>query len=245
MMTSWSWLKRGHGSKAGALMFLCMSCGPMAAQSLMFTPVPGGVALPDGTGVGYANAQVVTTMPVAVQDLRVRLIVDGGVGGMINGDVYATLAYQPSAGSPITAFAVLLNRPGRDVGAGNEDGYYDNGLNISLGTTGPDVHTYQTQTVPAVGGPLTGSWAADGRDVDPNDVVVGTSRTAGLDAFQGLNPNGVWTLYVEDTMPGGLARLTGWGLEWTPVPVPEPGAFGSILGGLSLGFGFWVRRRGT
>ena len=243
MMNTSKRLSIGTQWRAAGLALTIVCGGSSAAQSLLFSPAPGGVALPDGVGVGYANMQTITTLPTAVQELRVRLTVEGGVGGMINGDLYATLSYQVSAGAPITAYAVLLNRPGRDAGVGDADGYFDNGLNISLGATGPDVHTYQLQTVPGVGSPLTGRWAADGRDADPNDVVVGTPRTAGLDAFQGLNPNGVWTLYVEDTMPGGVARLTGWGLEWTPVAVPEPQALGCVVGILLMGSALCLRRR--
>lgn len=208
---------------------------------MMFDPGSGGISIPDGTGLGYVNIQTVTTLPTAVQALRVRLNLQPGAGGMVNGDIYATVSYQASAVAPITAYSVLVNRPGRDAGGGNEDGYYDNGLNVSLGATGDDIHTYQLQTLPAVGAGLTGNWAADGRDVDPFDVVTGTPRTSGLGSFQGLNPNGIWTLYVEDTMPGGLAKLVGWGLEWTPVP--EPAAYGWVVGTLLLGMAWRLRRR--
>jgi MYXO-CTERM domain-containing protein len=42
-------------------------------------------------------------------------------------------------------------------------------------------------------------------------------------------------------MPGGVTKLTQWGLEWTPVP--EPSAYGSVAGALLLGLAWRLRRR--
>lgn len=232
---------RMNAKLVGTATLACAGAWALHGGVIVFDLGSGGIPIPDGTGLGYANIQTVTTLPTAVQALRVRLNLQPGAGGMVNGDIYATVSYQASAVAPITAYSVLVNRPGRDAGGGNEDGYYDNGLNVSLGATGNDIHTYQLQTVPAVGAGLTGDWAADGRDADPFDVVTGTPRTSGLGSFQGLNPNGIWTLYVEDTMPGGLAKLMGWGLEWTPVP--EPAAYGWVAGALLLGMAWRLRCR--
>ena len=216
---------------------------PLAAQSVRFTPGgSGGQVLPDGIGTGYVDTRSVMTLPTSVQELRVRLTLEGTQGGMWNGDIYATVQYQATPTAPVTAYAVLLNRPGRDDASVDADvGYEDNGLDVSLGATGPDIHAYRLVTTPATGAGVTGKWSADGRDVDPFDVVNGTARTAGLGAFQTINPNGLWTLYVEDTMPGGVAKLTQWGLEWTPVP--EPAAYGSVAGVLLLGVAWRLRRR--
>jgi len=225
----------------GTASLACAGAWAMHGGVVMFGLGTGGISLPDGTGLGYANVQTVTTLPTAVSELRVILNLQPGAGGMVNGDIYATVSYQASAADPITAYSVLVNRPGRDAGSGNEDGYYDNGMDVSLGSTGDDIHTYQLKTVPAVGAGVTGNWAADGRDVDPFVVVTGTPRTAGLGSFQGLNPNGVWTLYVEDAMSGGLAKLMGWGLEWTPVP--EPTGYGCVAAGALLLVGALRMRR--
>jgi len=216
---------------------------PLSAQTLLFTPGgPGGQVLPDGTGTGYVDTRSVTTLPTSVQELRVRLTLEGTQGGMWNGDIYATVQYQATPSSPVSAYAVLLNRPGRDDASVDADaGYEDNGLDVSLGATGPDIHTYRLLTTPATGAGVTGNWSADGRDVDPFVVVNASLRTAGLAPFQGINPNGLWTLYVEDTTPGGVAKLKAWGLEWTPVP--EPMAYGSITAAALLGAACWLRRR--
>ena len=231
----------GTGSRATLVMACCL---PLAAQSLLFTTGgAGGQVLPDGTGTGYADTQTVTTLPGSVQELRVRLTLEGTQGGMWNGDIYATVQYQATPTATPTAYAVLLNRTGRDNASPDDDlGYEDNGFDVSFGATGPDIHTYRLVTTPTAGAGVTGNWSADGRDVEPFDVVFGSPRTAGLGAFQGINPNGVWTLYVEDTTSGGVAKLTQWGLEWTPVPVPEPAAYSGVAGVLLLGMAWRLRR---
>lgn len=206
-----------------------------------FDPGPGGVVIPDGTGVGYADVRTVASPFPAALDVKVHLQVQGSGGAMWNGDIFATLSYQATPTAPVTAYSVLLNRPGRDdAHLDHELGYEDNGFNISIGATGPDVHLYRTTTTPPVGAPLTGHWSADGRDVDPFDVVHATPRTAGMEGFHGINPNGVWTLYMEDSASGGRARLVRWGLEWTPVPEPGPTA---AWAGAALGGWAWLRLR--
>lgn len=235
----------GAGWRAAVALALAWSL-PLAAQTLLFTPGGvGGQVLPDGTGTGYVDTRTVTTLPASVQELRVRLTLEGTQGGMWNGDIYATVQYQATPTATPTAYAVLLNRTGRDTGSPDDDlGYEDNGFDVSFGATGPDIHTYRVVTTPPAGAGVTGNWSADGRDVDPFDVAIGSARTAGLGAFQGINPNGLWTLYVEDTTSGGVAKLARWGLEWTPVPVPEPEAFAAVAGALLMGVAWRLRRRG-
>ena len=236
--TKTTWMAAALGMAA------CAACSAQAGI-LMFN-LGSGITLPDDESGGVVNVQTTTGLPTSVQELRVRLQLEGvGAGGMWNGDIYATLTYQPTATADPTAYTVLLNRPGWD--ADHPDafpGYADNGMNVSLGVTGPDIHIYQTVQTPALGSALTGSWSADGRDEDPFLVTNGTGRTAGLGAFQGLNLNGVWTLYVEDTMAGAQGKLKGWGLEWTPVtPVPEPASLAGIAGLALLGWGCLRTRR--
>ena len=42
-------------------------------------------------------------------------------------------------------------------------------------------------------------------DIDPRDDLLGV--------FNGLNPNGDWTLFVDDASAGGLNTLVSWGLQ--------------------------------
>jgi hypothetical protein len=46
-----------------------------------------------------------------------------------------------------------------------------------------------------------------------------------LDSFNGLDPNGSWTLYIADVASGGgFGTLRSWGLEITAIPEPTPAA---------------------
>jgi len=143
---------------------------------------------------------------------------------MVNGDLYATLSHENAQGH-VDAFAVLLNRPGKRLD--NDEGYFDNGLSIDLvaAELAPDVHNYRlslggSHTMP-LGGPLTGTWSADGRLIDPEQVLDSDPKTAGLEAFTGIDPNsGRWVLFVADLLQGGEARLDQWSLSFTAVPEP-------------------------
>lgn len=71
---------------------------------------------------------------------------------------------------------------------------------------------------------------------------------AGLNVFDGQNPNGPWTLFAADLEGGSLGVLRSWGLQITPraVDVPEPAA-GLVTGFLLLtsagAFRWWTRNR--
>ena len=60
--------------------------------------------------------------------------------------------------------------------------------------------------------------SAEGREVDSFNLVNPFPRAAGPSAFQSLNPNGAWTLDVENTLSGGEARLVQWGLPFDSSP---------------------------
>jgi subtilisin-like proprotein convertase family protein len=55
-------------------------------------------------------------------------------------------------------------------------------------------------------------------------VLDTSARTAYLSNFNGLDPNGQWTLFIADLAAGDRATLVRWGLEIEPEranPVPE------------------------
>ncbi|MBC9034693.1 PEPxxWA-CTERM sorting domain-containing protein [Sphingomonas sp. JC676] len=64
--------------------------------------------------------------------------------------------------------------------------------------------------------------------------------------FSGFSANGLWTLYVDDVFPAdGGTVLDGWTLTFTTDGVggvPEPAAWGMMIGGFALA-GFALRRR--
>jgi hypothetical protein len=67
---------------------------------------------------------------------------------------------------------------------------------------------------------LIGEWGADGRLVDPDDVVDTDVQTAELDVFLNTEANGDWTLFVADLSSGGTAQVNNWSLSVEAVPEP-------------------------
>jgi len=185
-----------------------------------------GASIPDNNPSGLAVTATFSSSEIyQITDLEVSLNIAGG----FNGDYYAYLTH----GSGIS---VLLNRPGRDTGS--LYGYPDGGLDVMLDDEAGngDIHVYQS-TVNPDGGVLTGSWAPDARNVDPALVLTSSPRSAFLNSFDGLNPNGDWTLFIADLDPGSSGMIQDWGLNVTGVPEPSTGAL------LLVGAGLLLRRR--
>jgi subtilisin-like proprotein convertase family protein len=161
--------------------------------------------IPDNDANGLADTRTVATAIGALDDVNVTLVVSNGW----NGDLYAYLVHD-------SGFAVLLNRVGR-TGA-DPLGYDDAGMAVTFDDqTTNDVHLYRltlngSHAVP-LAGPLTNSWAPDARASDPATVLDTDSRTEFLSSFNGLNPNGPWTLFIADVSPVDTSHLVSWGLE--------------------------------
>lgn len=222
------------------VILLLTAFGPaLAAQGAVFTFNPGAL-VPEVPASGLALKETLSAAQIAgpITRLTVTLNLSGtGANGAYNGDLYAYLKHG-------TGFAVLLNRPGKT--ALNPWGYGDNGLTVTFDDTLalPDSHTYQVTLGGAPAGPLTGTWASDGRHVDPASVLDTDLRTAILGSFLGLEASGDWTLYLADLNGGATARLDSWALNLNaPGIIPEPGvwALASSLG--LLGFALWRRAR--
>jgi subtilisin-like proprotein convertase family protein len=154
--------------------------------------------VPDGNPVGVTEQFAVSGLSGSISDVQVQLDITGG----FNGDLYAYLV------SPTGQLSVLLNRVG--LSAGNPVGYGDAGFNITLdGQAANNIHYYQGGSYAILDGQLTGPWAADGRNIDPQSsgtVFDGTSPTLGLDIYDGVDGagvNGTWTLFVADLAAGG------------------------------------------
>jgi subtilisin-like proprotein convertase family protein len=183
----------------------------------------GGV-IPDGSLTGWSdtvNVSVPGTSLNQMTDVSVTLNLSGGW----NGDLYAYLVHN-------SGFAVLLNRVGR--GTGDAPGYGNAGMNVVLNDAGGvNIHSYGGAGVP------TGTYAPDGRNIDPLSLPAtfsATLPTALLSSFNGLNGNGSWTLFIADVSGGDVSKLTSWGLDIAAVPEPASLVEGSVavlfLGGV-------------
>jgi subtilisin-like proprotein convertase family protein len=175
-----------------------------------------------------------------VSDVSVSLNITGGY----NGDLYAYLV------DPTGNFAVLLNRVG--VGGSDWFGYGDTGFDVMYTTTATDnIHFYQN--IPGYNlngsGQLTGTWAADGRHIDPNTQVSPpwvfdtASTTNTINLFLGNSPNGDWTLFVADMSGSFQSTWINWELDMITVPEPASIQFLTAFGGLAAAGAWWRRRR--
>ena len=182
--------------------------------------------IPDGSAVGSSATASVSGLDQYLQSVNVTLNISGGY----NGDLYAYLSYNGT-------LVPLLNRVG--VGTGNAFGYGDTGFNVTLSSTGYDVHNYGIYS-PSFNesGQLTGTWQPDGRAIDPQgapSTFDSSSSRLSFASYNGMNPNGTWTLFIADLSAGGQSQLTGWSLDLTASAVPEPAnAALAIFAGLFL-----------
>jgi len=180
--------------------------------------------IPDGNPTGMSSVTNVAGLPGVIYSVSVTLDITGG----FNGDLYAYLV------SPTGAFVVLLNRSG--LTGSNPFGYSDTGFSITLSDGSPNIHDYQLDSpVYNGGGQLTGTWAPDGRNIDPQSagsVFDSTSPTTPLSLYNGASADGTWTLFVADLSAGGQSTLVSWGL--TIATVPEPQTWVLVAGGVGV-----------
>lgn len=159
----------------------------MAAETHTFTGINQDI--PDGNLAGLSDSRSITSQVTGITSLRVRL----RIAGEFNGDLYG---YVRHIRGGRTNLCVLLNRPGRT--AANPAGYGDAGVDVvfDAAAANGDIHLYRNVTTPPAGTPLTGDWQPDGRKVEPTVVTELSARTTTLDAFDGADANGEWTLFL-------------------------------------------------
>jgi hypothetical protein len=201
------------------------------AQAGIYTYSGSSYSIPDGNPAGVFSQISVSGALSSLSDITVSLNVSGGY----NGDLYAYLSYDG-------VLVPLLNRVG--VSAGNPFGSGDSGFNITLVSSGyGNIHA---ASAGGVGTPLSGTYLADGQNISPLSAASSFNANGGsitLDnTFQGMNPNGTWTLFFADVSAGGgTSTLNGWSLDITAVPEPVNIALG-IFGGVCVA-GLVVRSR--
>ena len=92
---------------------------------------------------------------------------------------------------------------------------------------------------------MTGTWAADGRNISPTSagsLFDSTPTTSGLNVFVDTAAAGVWTLFVADlSSGGGTADLNSVGI--TVMTAPEPGTWALL--GVGAAAVYFMRRRQT
>jgi subtilisin-like proprotein convertase family protein len=198
-----------------SLSLVCLLSWALSASAALYTytfnsEFANGGVIPDGDLTGWEDTRTISDVPAGstLSDLNVTL----SVSGNYNGDLYGWLQHD-------TGFVVLLNREGKT--ASNPSGYSDTGFVIEFDDSpaNSDIHFYQAFSPSYNGnGQLLGTWLSDARNVHPLSVLDTDARTATLESFTTLNPNGSWTLFLADVSSGEQSAITGWGLEIAAVP---------------------------
>lgn len=191
----------------------------------------------DNDSLGVTDVQNVTSDIASIGSVKVTLTIVSKEGdSAFNGDLYVNLTHGGEN-------SVLLNRVGAQAQPlGYSDAGFDH-VTFSDSAANGDVHVYRLTLngdhSDPLGGPLTGEWQPDARSSDPDTVDISDARTEFLSSFQGLDPDGEWTLFLADLSGGGVSTLESWSLSFTPVPEPSDYAMG--FGFLCLTF-LLVRR---
>jgi subtilisin-like proprotein convertase family protein len=174
-----------------------------ASAGVIYSSGALNTSILDGNPNGVASQITVSGAGNVLSDVTVTLNVSGGY----NGDLYAYLSYN---GTLVT----LLNRVGTGSGdpIQNSFGFSTAGLNnvtLDDAGTGGNIHNVQ----------------------NPGSSVSYTPDGGSLASFNGLNPNGTWTLFFGDLSAGDQSTLGVWSLDITAVPEPVNVAL-AIFGGL-------------
>mgnify|MGYP001500430382 CR=1 FL=1 len=180
--------------------------------------------IPDGSAIGSSGTATDSGLGSVFQDVSVSLNISGGY----NGDLYAYLSHGG-------VLVPLLNRVG--VGSAHSGssafGYSDSGFNITLTSSGNDVHWYRDLVNPSGGQLTTEAWQPDGRAIDPLSAPSSFDSSSGpvnFNSYSSVNPNGTWTLFIADLSSGEQSQLVSWSLDITAVPEPVNVALGILAG---------------
>ena len=180
--------------------------------------------IPDNNLSGMARTVTVSGYELkAPYVVTVSMKITGTGYGAWNGDYYADLRHTSVDGT-MTQLAVLLNRVGRSSTLGS--GYSDNGMDITLADSAArDIHEYRLDfpggNTNPIGAMLTGTWQADGREVNPLSALDSSLRSTNLNGLGTGSPNGTWTLFIADAKAGGTGQLTDWTVRMEGVPEPS------------------------
>jgi len=212
------------------LVLLAANAGAQTVTTNFYSQTVNAV-IPDENPNGYNTAIQVSNVVGTIQGISISLNITNGY----NGDLYAYLV------NPEGTQAILLNRTG--ISSSNSFGYGDAGFDIQLNAfASNNIHFYQTYSFGLnSGGQLTGTWAADGRNIDPNSppsAFDSAATDSNLTSFFGSNPNGDWTLFIADLNGAYQSTLLNWGIEIETVPEPSTLALLAVPGVLLAGYLF-------
>lgn len=191
--------------------------------------------IPDGNLSGWSDFRNLTGAGMASQITGVTVTLN--ISGGYNGDLYAYLSFG-------NVLVPLLNRVGVGTTHGGDPfGYSDSGMSVTFSDVGAgnqgDIHWYGGSVAPS------GLWQPDGRAISPLSSATSFDAAGAVSfaAYQNMNPNGVWTLFIADVSGGGgTSHLNSWELDITAVPEPVNCAL-AVLGAVAGAGGVWRSQR--
>lgn len=207
------------------VLFALMTLQSQSATTVSIIGASPGLAVPDNSAIGLAINFSVSSPIISITELTVSLNLSGGWAG----DLFCYISHE-------SGISILLNRPGRS--ASSLDGSAANSLSLTLADNGlSDIHT----DIPDASD-VTGFFQPDARLIDPDFSLDSSPRTAFLSSFDGLDPNGEWTLFIADLAPGETMILNSYALNMVGEVIPEPSISLLVVAGIGLSL---RRRRGN
>jgi subtilisin-like proprotein convertase family protein len=204
--------------KIVGLVLCFVLCGVASAAVIESGTI--NMEIPDNSDLGIYDTLSFSGIEGIITNISVSVLIEATDDGYaFNGDLYLYLQHDEDS-----SIAILLNRTGKT--ADDSYGYFDDGFDVTFTLLGDDIHTYGGND----GETLTGEWGADGRLVDPDEVVDTDERTAMLDVFLDTEANGDWTLFAADLNSGGTAKITSWSITVDVVPEPYVASFLGLFG---------------
>ncbi len=105
------------------------------------------------------------------------------------------------------------------------------GINLKFDDTAPNF-------LPDAAALTSGTWKPSNSVGGPDvwSLAPAGPYGAALTPLYGLNPNGTWTLYIEDDAAGDTGVVDGgWRINFRTAPVPEPATLAALgIGALAL-----------
>jgi hypothetical protein len=156
----------------------------------------GGGLIPDANPTGWWDTRAIAGVAGTIGSLAITLNVSGGW----NSDLLAYLVHLDTGNQ--TTSVILLNR----IGVTSDNPFGNTGAGMYLTLLADPAYPHDN-IHDAASGYITGTYNPD-------------NEAHSLAAFNGMSPNGDWTLFFADLSGGGQSTLLGWGLDIFIVPEP-------------------------
>ena len=192
-------------NRSNLILTLALGCSITARAGTYDATFNSGFAnsgnVPAGSLSGWSDSETITSSQIygTLSSITVNLDVAGGY----NGSLYGYLEYNG-------VLVTLLNRSGVGTTSGGTPfGYGNSGFNVTFDSSAANnIHFYQNYSPTITGGQLTGTWAPDGTAISPLSSPASFNTPGGqtLSSFNGLNPDGTWTLFLATSPPVAVHR---------------------------------------